>query len=244
LHYCNYKTILVDSTDWIYCELFDCPWPNTNDNVINYNDNCILLLNHILNEFTFDTFNVFMERCLDERDGSKQQSTYIQVDISKSIKNVIDNFENVVNNKSLSKTMRLNQIYSDLESEKLINKLNICRFKVLNMGCPYLFMTNNNNKYEMRVDVVIEIVPFVQENTNDVSRQTVRFQSKQVVLVLIGDNLFHYKFLYVGLEYLLYTENLSKIIKFKTVKRRVDSSPSQMIHLNETIKIVNLKDKG
>ncbi len=234
LHRRNYKLILVDESDWIYCEFFDL----TNNGL-----NKQLKIDFLLKKFSISNFNVVFENIHFKSNQKNVQKMffYLQIDVNsldidESTITYFSDFNSInarFNNEDLSfaiiKTYEMMNMLSirNLAKNKPANetkglKENNYTFEPTNFDIIkndpnhyyYIFkvkhvgslnsLATSQFKSKLRADINIEIFPATTISGKVLNNR----RASNVVLSLMGKYLFYYSFLYVNNFYLIKSDKL------------------------------------
>ncbi|CAF0849166.1 unnamed protein product [Brachionus calyciflorus] len=252
LHRRNYKTVLVDETDWIYLEFF-----NTHLN------SKYLASRDFLNRLTIDSFNIFQENLkFNSKKTDKQfekQILYLQIDFSKcKIKYLKRQEISLIENNFISEEPRifflitkeltkifnisnqnLNCLINDTFEENYSSDENGLQYEIKPDGYHYLFkvthigpihsLANSQLKNKLRSDVCIELVPIIE---NEI------YYPIKIILSLTGKFLFYFNLLHIHRQYLLKASN--KLENFKFSKNlRTNTADPVMLFFEENFKIID-----
>jgi len=226
LHRRNYKLILIDESDWIYCDFFDLTNNDLKERV---------QIDYLLKTISINDFNVVFENINFKSNQKHVQKKffYLQIDLKNleigesAIEDFSDlgsinkrfsnpdlsfainktyemvnalNIKAITQNKIATKTKGLNENNKNLLNLDLMkndSKNRYYIFKVKHVG-SLNSLTTSQFKSRLRADMNIEICPLI------ISSKTVpRRKVSNVVLSLMGKYLFYYSFLHVNNFYLI-----------------------------------------
>ena len=226
LHRRNYKLILIDESDWIYCDFFDLANNHLRERV---------QIDFLLKPISINNFNVVFENINFKSNQKHVQKKffYLQIDLKNleigesAIEDFSDlgsinkrlsnpdlafainktyemvnalNIKVITQNKIATKTKGLNENNKKLLNLDLIkndSKNRYYIFKVKHVG-SLNSLTTSQFKSKLRADMTIEICPLT------ISSETApRRKVSNVVLSLMGKYLFYYSFLHVNNFYLI-----------------------------------------
>lgn len=188
-HYRNYKTILVDDTSWIYCEITP---PN-----VNFNES------KLLKRLSISDFNLITE-CFMKKDYYEKKVTYIQFDLTNCT------FYDDWDLKELNPLIELDNQISAVKTHKTYYALNIplnqpqifkLSFRVIHKSLVRIIPSS---QYQTRLRADIRVLVSLK------GKKTL----KECIIALISDFLYYYSFLCENNTYELETcEDLTKDIQ-------------------------------
>jgi hypothetical protein len=225
LHHRNYKLILVDQTDWIYCEFIRC-----SINADQSQAECTLNPSHLLSLISIDSFNICVENVNPSQAGGGQKQLYcLQTDLENCVLNpnmgrdFLLDFKNAAAEQGKISYMKTNELLKAFRNEtnSTMSNSEEYLFRVIHKSSIHS-MANSQFKTKLRADIRIEIL-----NSNN-------GKICPILLALMSKFLFYYSCLCVDKFYVLRASNNNNN---NNKKLDLSNSSLTLLIMNDSMKI-------